>query len=1120
MFMKKILLLFSLILLGIGVFSQEFSVNFTGRLNGSQYQRIDSVKITDVTRNWTETLVYPDTVIVVNATVNVSDAEMSVAGFEQNVPNPFDCYTSVELAIPQDENVKLQLFDAAGKQCADLNVALNAGSHRFEITASKPQAYILKATTGTKTYSVRMINVGNCGGEGIKYSGYVCENAKLTMENEFMVGDDMEFVGYATVAGNVVESEIVSRPLMENQDIVLEFSVETTGTLNGHDWVDLGLPSGILWATCNVGADSMTGFGNYYAWGETIPKTNYDWNTYVFCYGYENGSGSPYELTKYCYCWTWAYHSITDTLTILEACDDAATANWGAGWRMPGYEEFEELLEYCNFFDTAINGVNGRLYIGPNENSIFLPKAGRKSQTDVSGASGHYWSRSLYYYADGIECEPDFAWDLEISQNDIYDGLSSLGNERCYGMSVRPVCSRDNVNDSIVFSLPTLITNAATDITTSDATICGNIISDGGIVVTTRGFMYGTSANNLSQSVQSGNGTGSFTKTLTGLSYGTTYYYKAYATNAIGTNYGEVRTFTTIAVYLPTVTTDSASSVTGTGAKLSGNVTFDGNAVVIARGFMYGTSANNLSRSVQSGSGTGSFTKTLTGLSPGTTYFYKAYAINTAGTAYGDVMSFTTPASTGTVNGHTWVDLGLPSGTRWATCNVGASTPTDYGNYYAWGETTTKETYEWSTYRYYDDSNVTKYTGSDNLIILEASDDAATANWGSGWRMPTVTEMQELFDNCTQSWSTQNGVRGRQFTGQNGNSIFLPAAGCFAGSSVNYAGSFGRYWSSSLYLGGSSFAWILYLPSDDCYTDYYLRYYGYSVRPVLSRANDSITVSVPTVITGTASDITAYGATFYGDVISDGGATVTDRGFVYGTSANNLTQSMQCGCGTGTFVNTIGLDPVTTYYYKAYATNSIGTAYGEVMSFTTENVGDPTGTLNGHDWVDLGLPSGTRWATCNVGSTTPEGYGDYFAWGETSTKTIYTEDNYTYTGNPITLPTSADAATANWGNGWRMPTREEMDELYRNCTREWTTQNDVNGEKFIGPNGNSIFLPAAGYRHDGDLDNASSRGYYWLSSLSTNYSGYAFDFIFDSGNCDLYNGSRVNGLSVRPVCDQ
>ena len=384
---------------------------------------------------------------------------------------------------------------------------------------------------------------------------------------------------------------------------------------------------------------------------------------------------------------------------------------------------------------------------------------------------------------------------------------------------------------------PSVQTNSASNITTTGATLSGDVTFDGNTTVTARGFVYGTDANNLTQSVQSGSGTGSFTKTLTGLSYGTTYYYKAYATNSGGTSYGDVRTFTTIAVYLPTVTTGSATGVSAANATLSGNVTFDGNATVTARGFVYGTSANNLSQTVQSGSGTGSFTKALTGLSSSTTYYYKAYATNTAGTAYGDVMTFTTTASTGTVNGHDWVDLGLPSGTRWATCNVGASTPTAYGNYYAWGETEPKETYNMSTYRYYDGSNFTKYTGSDSLTTLEASDDAATAHWGSGWRMPTYEELNELQTNCTVTWTTQNGVNGRLFTGPNGNSIFLPAAGDRYVSNLYGAGSYGYIWSSSLYSSDTYGAWRLYFDSGHCDLDPDDRYKGRSVRAVCQSQN-------------------------------------------------------------------------------------------------------------------------------------------------------------------------------------------------------------------------------------------------------------------------------------------
>ncbi len=159
-----------------------------------------------------------------------------------------------------------------------------------------------------------------------------------------------------------------------------------------------------------------------------------------------------------------------------------------------------------------------------------------------------------------------------------------------------------------------------------------------------------------------------------------------------------------------------------------------------------------------------------------------------------------------------WVDLGLSSGLLWADCNVGATNPEDYGDYFAWGETTTKVNYTWSTYRYCTvDGNgglatLTKYNTSttygtvDNLTTLDSAADAAAVNMGGGARTPTLNEWQELLDNTTNQWTTQNGVNGCLLTAANGNSIFLPAAGYRDGSELSGAGSYGYYWSSSLYV--------------------------------------------------------------------------------------------------------------------------------------------------------------------------------------------------------------------------------------------------------------------------------------------------------------------------------
>ena len=217
-----------------------------------------------------------------------------------------------------------------------------------------------------------------------------------------------------------------------------------------------------------------------------------------------------------------------------------------------------------------------------------------------------------------------------------------------------------------------------------------------------------------------------------------------------------------------------------------------------------------------------SFTAKITQLNLTTTYYYKFRAYTNVDDIEFEVKSFTTTMGEGTLNGHDWVDLGLPSGLKWATCNVGASKPEDYGNYYAWGETATKSVYT-------EENSRTLYkTMSD--ISGNATYDAARANWGGSWRMPTKAEIEELLNNCTWTWTTQNGVNGMRVTGPNGNSIFLPATGYYQGSS-RYSGS-GYYWSSTPYESATSPAYFLYFNSGSRHVGWYERDYGRTVRPV------------------------------------------------------------------------------------------------------------------------------------------------------------------------------------------------------------------------------------------------------------------------------------------------
>ena len=651
---------------------------------------------------------------------------------------------------------------------------------------------------------------------------------------------------------------------------------------------------------------------------------------------------------------------------------------------------------------------------------------------------------------------------------------------------------------------------------------------------------------------------------------------------------------------LPVLTTQEVREIGTTSAICGGEVTDDGGAEVTARGVCWSTSENPTIADFHTtdGSGTGSYTSNMTGLSVGTTYYVRAYATNSCGTSYGSQKSFTTSAQ---FNGHDFEDLGLPSGLKWATCNVGASSPSEYGNYYAWGEIEPKESYT--------QQNCLTWELIKGDISGNPGYDAARANLGGAWRMPTIYEFEELVEECEWEWTNEGGNNGYKVTGPNGNSIFLPAAGDCYGTSLNYAGSYGFYWSSTS-KGSICYAYDLNFLIDDYDTYWNDRSRGRSVRPVLANqiivtTKEVTEVNATTAICGgevmddggaevtargvcwstsenptirdshttdgsgtgsytsnmtglaentiyyvrayatnekgtsygeektfttkdgiaeiTTKEVTEIGTTSAicgGEVMDDGGAEVTARGVCWSTSENPTTRDTHTtdGSGTGSYTSNItGLTENTTYYVRAYATNSYGTSYGSQKSFNTAS-----GQIHGYDYVDLGLSSGLKWATCNVGAISPSEYGNYYAWGEVEPKESYTQQNCVTSGQvigDISGNPQYDAARANWGSTWRMPTIAEFRELINNCTWTWTSEGGNNGYRVTGPNGNSIFLPAAGRRDGTSLNFAGSYGFYWSSAPNESNTHYAYYLYFysDGHGTDCY--SRSDGLSVRPVSE-
>ena len=197
-------------------------------------------------------------------------------------------------------------------------------------------------------------------------------------------------------------------------------------------WVDLGLPSGLLWASCNVGASAPEQYGYHFAWAETQPKRVYDWSTYAY--------GNDYnQLTKYCGKSALGLNGFTDNLTTLQPGDDAATASLGSVARTPTYDEWFELMDNTTAEWMPLNGVNGRKCTAANGNSIFLPDAGYRYGAELydAGSHGYYWSASL----DSIT--PDGAWEFGFG-SDVLNDQRMGRNDRCNGLSVRAVRSIQN----------------------------------------------------------------------------------------------------------------------------------------------------------------------------------------------------------------------------------------------------------------------------------------------------------------------------------------------------------------------------------------------------------------------------------------------------------------------------------------------------------------------------------------------------------------------------------------------------------------------------------------------------------------------------------------------------
>ena len=507
-------------------------------------------------------------------------------------------------------------------------------------------------------------------------------------------------------------------------------------------------------------------------------------------------------------------------------------------------------------------------------------------------------------------------------------------------------------------AFPTLTTTSISSITSTSANAGGNISSDGGAAVSARGLVYATTSNpTLSNTLLTiGSGTGSFSGTLTGLTPNTTYYIRAYASNSAGTGYGNEITFQTLPVAVPTLITTDASGITQTTVTSGGTISNDGGATVTERGIVYGTSTNPTTSNtkVSSGSGTGSFSVNVTALTPNTTYYIRSYAINSAGTGYGNNITFQTTVPA------------VPSLTTRELLNITNTTATGGGSITNdGGSSITAKGICWGTSPNptISDSKTTDGTGTTTFTSFITGLSAsvtyyvrayATNSTGTGYGN------QQTFTTSSTS-NTLPVVTSTSVTGLTTiQATFNAEVNSQGGGTVTERGA---VWNTSgnptvnsnrVPSGAGTGVYSATITGLSGGSNYYVRAYA------INNFGISYGVEIPfTTLFGLATLITnnvisySTSASSGGNITDNGGSTVTTRGVVWNTTgiptiSDNKTTD---GSGTGSYVsNLTALSPSTTYYVRAYATNSTGTAYGNEQTFTTTATSQTVTDIDGNTY--------------------------------------------------------------------------------------------------------------------------------------------------------------------------
>lgn len=504
-----------------------------------------------------------------------------------------------------------------------------------------------------------------------------------------------------------------------------------------------------------------------------------------------------------------------------------------------------------------------------------------------------------------------------------------------------------------------------------------------------------------------------------------------------------------------------------------------------------------------------------------------------------------------------YVDLGLKDSDGhpilWATRNIGAEQPNDYGGLYAWAETSSKSVYSWGTYKWITDGHINKYYIGDGITRLEDADDIARSSWGEDWRMPTAQEMAMLVTDCSHRWcangnETYEGVAGVEFTGPNGNTLFLPAAGYNPSNGQIEQDNWCIYWTSTRreedHSDAFKFAYSVSGPSSNPYAK---RYEGRSIRPIYIYTEPQVPVDPDSPDNPDNTEPDQPGnidpeipdtpdQPENPDKPNDPEPEQPDQPDQPDQNEpDNPEETDQPDNPDEPSIPDTPDDPDSP--------NSPDPEQPDASDSELPDTPDqPTPSLPTRPFIDLGITDANGnvvlWATCNVGATNPQEYGDLYSWGYTKESAIPIWDSYKWgtqenltkyndSDSLVFLESTDDVATVLWGEKWQIPTYEHINLLKTLCSFHWYNTTDspypgVAGVLVTGPNGNTIFLPGAGY-HDGKFTNKPSNqneyAIYWTNERLLDSPDKAYMFSYSSQNS--FSSSicafRYQARSIRPV---